>query len=126
MEKGRLAHPFKQNLDCVIPKCPALSLAYYEEFTYPDAAIAREKEIKGWRRSKKVRLVESMNPRWNWLRIGRMCISLRGEVPPLMRLGTLEKSVQIGVNPWRKRARSLAPQFCILISNFRLSLSLHP
>jgi len=40
------------------------SLVYYEEFVYPDAAIAREKEIKGWRRSKKIRLVESMNPRW--------------------------------------------------------------
>ena len=39
-------------------------LVYYEQFVYPDAAIAREKEIKGWRRSKKVRLVESMNPRW--------------------------------------------------------------
>ena len=39
-------------------------LVYYEEFVYPDAAIAREKEIKGWRRSKKIRLVESMNPYW--------------------------------------------------------------
>lgn len=39
-------------------------LVYYEEFAYPDAAIAREKEIKGWRRSKKIRLVESTNPRW--------------------------------------------------------------
>ncbi|MFZ0300674.1 MAG: GIY-YIG nuclease family protein [Candidatus Sulfotelmatobacter sp.] len=37
---------------------------YYERFFYPDAAIAREKEIKGWRRSKKVRLIEAMNPRW--------------------------------------------------------------
>jgi putative endonuclease len=39
-------------------------LAYYESFVYPDAAIAREKEIKGWRRSKKIRLIESMNPHW--------------------------------------------------------------
>ena len=39
-------------------------LVYYECFVYPDAAIAREKEIKGWRRSKKIRLIESMNPRW--------------------------------------------------------------
>ena len=28
------------------------------------AAIAREKEIKGWRREKKVRLIESVNPDW--------------------------------------------------------------
>jgi putative endonuclease len=39
-------------------------LAYYECFFYPDAAIDREKEIKGWRRSKKIRLIESMNPHW--------------------------------------------------------------
>src|SRR6202161_3119460 len=40
-------------------------LVYYECFVYPDAAIAREKEIKGWRRSKKIRLIESMNPLWD-------------------------------------------------------------
>ena len=28
------------------------------------SAIAREKQIKGWRRSKKVELIESLNPRW--------------------------------------------------------------
>jgi putative endonuclease len=39
-------------------------LIYYEKFAYPDMAIEREKEIKGWRRSKKIRLIESMNPRW--------------------------------------------------------------
>ena len=33
-------------------------------FIYPDAAICREKEIKGWRRSKKLKLIESMNPQW--------------------------------------------------------------
>ena len=39
-------------------------LVYYERFYYPDAAIAREKEIKSWRRSKKIQLIETMNPRW--------------------------------------------------------------
>ena len=39
-------------------------LVYYERFFYPDAAIDREKEIKGWRRSKKIKLIDSMNPRW--------------------------------------------------------------
>jgi len=39
-------------------------LVYYERFCYPDAAIAREKEIKSWRRSKKIQLIETMNPRW--------------------------------------------------------------
>lgn len=39
-------------------------LVYYE--TTPDAqtALAREKEIKGWRRSKKLDLIKSTNPKW--------------------------------------------------------------
>jgi putative endonuclease len=40
-------------------------LVYFERFFYPDAAICREKEIKGWRRSKKIELIQSMNPRWD-------------------------------------------------------------
>ena len=39
-------------------------LAYYEQTSDVESAIAREKEIKGWRRSKKVALIESSNPRW--------------------------------------------------------------
>ncbi len=38
--------------------------AYYEQTSDVESAIAREKEIKGWRRSKKVALVESLNPLW--------------------------------------------------------------
>jgi putative endonuclease len=34
-------------------------LVYYQLFFYPDAAIDREKEIKGWRRSKTHRIDES-------------------------------------------------------------------
>ena len=39
-------------------------LAYYEETSDVMSAIEGEKEIKGWRRSKKMALVESMNPKW--------------------------------------------------------------
>jgi putative endonuclease len=39
-------------------------LVYFEEFTRVATAIAREKEIKGWRREKKNKLVESVNPEW--------------------------------------------------------------
>jgi putative endonuclease len=42
-----------------------IRLVYYEHFVYPDAAIAREKEIKTWRRTKKIKLIETMNPYWN-------------------------------------------------------------
>lgn len=55
-------------------------LVYYEEFVYPDAAINREKEIKAWRRSKKTRLIESINPKWDdlagrWMDIYRPDVS---------------------------------------------------
>src|SRR5437763_80946 len=42
----------------------AFRLVYYEEFGDVRAAIAREKQIKGWTRAKKNALVASMNPQW--------------------------------------------------------------
>jgi putative endonuclease len=39
-------------------------LVYYEQLGESLQAIGREKEIKGWRRSKKVALIESINPDW--------------------------------------------------------------
>ena len=43
------------------------NLVYYEHFSHIDYAIAREKEIKKWRREKKVALIESINPDWRFL-----------------------------------------------------------
>ncbi len=39
-------------------------LVYFEMTSDPIAAISREKQLKGWRRSKKISLIESMNPGW--------------------------------------------------------------
>ena len=39
-------------------------LVYYESFDFVLEAIAREKQLKGWRRSKKIALIEAKNPRW--------------------------------------------------------------
>ena len=39
-------------------------LAYFETFSDVRDAIAREKQIKAWRRSKKIDLIESSNPKW--------------------------------------------------------------
>jgi putative endonuclease len=39
-------------------------LVYYEEFSQVVNAIAREKEIKGWRREKKLKLALKENPDW--------------------------------------------------------------
>jgi putative endonuclease len=37
-------------------------LVYYESFDNILKAISREKQLKGWRRSKKIALIESLNP----------------------------------------------------------------
>ena len=39
-------------------------LVYFEATSDVHAALAREKQIKGWLRSKKTALIESSNPRW--------------------------------------------------------------
>jgi putative endonuclease len=39
-------------------------LVYFETFGDVRDAIAREKQIKSWRRSKKLALIESMNRKW--------------------------------------------------------------
>ena len=42
----------------------AIRLVYWESFGSVGNAIAREKQLKRWRREKKMWLVETMNPKW--------------------------------------------------------------
>ena len=39
-------------------------LVYFEQPNDVKSALEREKQLKGWRRSKKNALIESMNPEW--------------------------------------------------------------
>ena len=62
--KNKLNKGFTQKyqVDCLV---------YFETFSTPSAAIAREKQIKSYRREKKVALIDSVNPDWrdlsdNW------------------------------------------------------------
>ncbi len=55
--KNKIARGFTYKYNCD-------RLVYYEEFGEIDQAIAREKQIKGWKRYKKNALVESMNADW--------------------------------------------------------------
>lgn len=60
-----------KDVDGFTKKYNITKLAYYEATTDIESAIAREKQIKGWTRRKKVKLLESMNPSWadlaeNW------------------------------------------------------------
>ena len=45
-------------------------LVYFEATSDARAAIAREKQLKGWLRAKKIALIESANPRWADLSAG--------------------------------------------------------
>lgn len=42
-------------------------LVHFEKYDHISDAIAREKEIKGWRREKKEQLITSFNPEWKFL-----------------------------------------------------------
>jgi len=53
-----------QKLEGFARKYNLTYLVYYETTSDVRAAIAREKQIKGWRRAKKVQLVGSVNPAW--------------------------------------------------------------
>ncbi|MFN2298939.1 MAG: GIY-YIG nuclease family protein [Anaerolineales bacterium] len=39
-------------------------LVYYEVFQDMHQAISREKTLKGWKRARKIKLIESINPGW--------------------------------------------------------------
>ena len=45
-------------------------LVWFERFVDPSNAIAREKQLKGWTRAKKIALIEKDNPIWNDLSEG--------------------------------------------------------
>ena len=42
-------------------------LVFFERFQFIDHAITREKQIKSWRREKKDKLINGLNPDWNFL-----------------------------------------------------------
>ena len=39
-------------------------LVYYEYFHFIEEAIEREKQIKSWKRAKKIKLINDFNPEW--------------------------------------------------------------
>jgi putative endonuclease len=57
-------------------------LVHYEETNDVNVALAREKQIKGWLRSKKIALIEAENPEWKDLSLewySELCHPERGE-----------------------------------------------
>jgi putative endonuclease len=56
--KGKRIKGFTQKYDVT-------RLIYFEMFDLIDSAIAREKQIKGYSRLKKVSLIDALNPGWH-------------------------------------------------------------
>jgi putative endonuclease len=68
--KARLAKHYQNSLKrskAFTGKYNCYYLVYFEGFDSIHKAIAREKEIKAWRRQKKEQLISSFNPAWEFL-----------------------------------------------------------
>jgi len=62
--EARVRQHKKGTFDGFTKRYKCQRLVYYEVYGYIQAAIGREKELKGWTRAKKITLIESMNPQW--------------------------------------------------------------
>jgi putative endonuclease len=57
-------HKQKKDPRCHTARYNITQLVYFERFTTVTAAIAREKQLKGWLRIRKLELIISTNPTW--------------------------------------------------------------
>lgn len=62
LERRILEHKQKLDLNSFSAKYNCTKLVYYESWTSPEWAIIREKQIKNYRREKKITLIEKDNP----------------------------------------------------------------
>ncbi|MGH9531959.1 MAG: GIY-YIG nuclease family protein [Terriglobales bacterium] len=53
-----------------VAKYKTNKLVLFERYSHMLSAIDREKELKGWRRERKIALIESANPKWRDLSAG--------------------------------------------------------
>jgi putative endonuclease len=69
---ARRLYEHKNNLDpkSFTAQYHVHKLVYFEESSDAYAAITREKQIKGWNRKRKNKLIESKNPQWRDLAEG--------------------------------------------------------
>jgi len=57
-------HKEKVHPDCHTARYNIDQLVYFEKFVDIEAAIAREKKLKGWLRIRKIQLIVAANPTW--------------------------------------------------------------
>ena len=63
--KRRLSEHHAEQVSGFTQKYHVHKLVYYEEYSDPNVAITREKQLKRWSRAKKNALVETKNPHWD-------------------------------------------------------------
>lgn len=63
LQKRVFQHKWKEH-DGFTARYNCDRLVWYERCDEAAKAIAREKELKGWRRARKIVLIESANPTW--------------------------------------------------------------
>ena len=64
-DPGRRVHDHRAGRGSVhVAKYRIFRLVYLEHYENVWEAIAREKQVKGWRRQWKIDLIESINPDW--------------------------------------------------------------
>ena len=66
---ARLAEHRQKQTDGFTKRYNITRLVHYEAFSEAKAAIEREKQIKGWRREKRIKLIELNNPKWTDLSV---------------------------------------------------------
>ena len=62
--RRRMAEHKSESIPGFTKKYHVHKLVYFETTSDPSIAIAREKQLKGWRREKKIMLIEKLNPNW--------------------------------------------------------------
>jgi enoyl-CoA hydratase/carnithine racemase/predicted GIY-YIG superfamily endonuclease len=70
LDRRSWEHQREQDPDSFSARYRVNKLVYFERYGRVQHAITREKEIKGWRREKKIALIEANNPKWKDLSAG--------------------------------------------------------
>lgn len=61
LDRRATEHKWKLNKNSFTAKYNINKLLYFEEYDNPKDAINREKQLKGWRREKKINLIKKLN-----------------------------------------------------------------
>jgi putative endonuclease len=63
--RNRLQEHKTKKFDGFTARYNVNQIVYYEVLPYLNMAIARERQLKGWSRAKKIKLIETMNLHWD-------------------------------------------------------------